>query len=151
MHLNSAAEPRARARLLAAQSRESGTRLNAFPVPFWGFIQMMRSYTALLVSALECPSVAPTYVGRQCVGNVEELTTHSLSCSLHPIQAWALWSQPVIWQVSLSLLGKQDPHTWDVICPETYVCSLTFGLLVALRTVTAKINSELMISISLLT
>ena len=79
--LNSAADTRARARLLAVQAKESGEWLNALPVPSLGLRlddEVVRIAAGLRLGVPLCHPHPCSQYG----GQVDELGTHSLSSRL---------------------------------------------------------------------
>ena len=147
--LDSAADPRTRARLLAVQAKESGAWLNALPVPSLGLRlddEVVRIAAGL---RLGVPLCRP-HVCSQCGGHVDKLGIHGLSCKFSAGRLPRHTAINTI--VKTSLARAQFPSTlepsglsrsdgkrpdgvtitpwqagrtlvWDVTCPDTYAVS----------------------------
>ena len=147
--LENASDPRSRARLLAAATKESGAWLNALPISSLG-LRMDDNVVRIAVGLrLGVPLCRP-HRCRDCRDEVDELATHGLGCvkskGRHPRHAAinsviqrSLAAAQIPSTLEPTGLSRSDgkrpdgatiapwksgrPLVWDATCPDTYAAS----------------------------
>ena len=147
--LDSTTDSKSHARLLAAATRDSGAWLNAIPVSLlglWKYDDIIRVAVGLRLGI----ALSEPHQCRHCNGEVDESTTHGLSCkkidtqlsrcaSINSIVQRALATVQIPPILEFSGLNRSDGKCpggvtitpwkagrsliWDVTCPDTFAIS----------------------------
>ena len=147
--LASSTEPRSRARLLAAATKESGAWLNALPIPAVG-LRMDDELVMVAVGLRLGAALCQPHTCLRCGAQVDSTGTHGLSCSRSKgrhlrhavlnyiirrslaaahipstLEPTGLGRADGIWPDRLTIVPWKCGHSlvWDVTCPGTFALS----------------------------